>query len=61
MKQKDPRLPTFTKLTELEDSKVPAYDVIDTDSGKKDVKMTSNPAYDTTDSVINDDEEPAYM
>ena len=48
--------PTTVKLSQLDESKEPAYDVVDTSSGTQDVKMTSNPAYDT----INMDENPAY-
>ena len=53
--------PTSVKLSELNESKGDAaYDVIDTNSGTRDVKMTPNPAYGTS-SSIKMDENPAYV
>ena len=46
------------KLSQVDESKEPAYDFIDTTTGSQDVNMTPNPAYGT--SSIKIDKNPAY-
>ena len=52
------RSPTSIKLSQLDESKEPTYDFIDTTTGSKDVNMTPNPAYGT--SSVKMDKNPAY-
>ena len=53
------RSPTSIKLSQVDESKEPAYDFIDTKTGSQDVNMTPNPAYGT--SSIKMDKNPAYI
>jgi len=46
------------KLNQMNESKEPAYDVIDPTRGSQDVKMTPNPAYGTA--SIKMDKNAAY-